>query len=402
MRNTAFQDRRKAEVKKVTGITVGVAVVFSIMWIAMGSYISVGAKERDFLNLYVGAQMAADGEFARLHDQGLQLEYERRLLPKIPALWPFVRPHFYAALLIPLSWLPFKTAFLAWVGLQTILLLGCWVWAARRFGEGALILGSMYLPTAIGVASGQDCIFLLVAVIAAYCLAEKRRDFLAGAVVALTLAKFHLLLLLPFAMWIAGRRIMLAGWATAAIALLLISLALAGPHGVASYVHMLTDPTLAGLNPAPQKIVSIHSFQWNLFGQPYLPITIALVAAVAALCWIASRRAPLWRWWTAGCLASLLAVPHVYAYDASYLLLGIWLVTANAQTRLSRVFAAMIAPPLVFFVSFVQSEYAVMVAPAAALTALLVAIAREATLTSRLAPTTPLPEGPALPSGEAF
>ena len=364
--------------KKITIVGIGVAVIFSIMWVAMGSMVASRAKDHDFLNLYIGAQMAADGEFGRLHDQGLQLEYEQAVVPATEMLWPFVRPHFYSVLLIPLSWLPFQAAFYAWVALQTAILLGCWLWAAKRFGEEALIFGSMYLPTAIGIANGQDCILLLAAVIAAYLLAEQGRDYVAGAVVALTLVKFHLLLLLPLAMWAAGRRKILAGYAAMATALVMASVALAGPRGVELYVQMLTDPTLAGLNPAPQKIVSIHSFQWNLLGAMHPAITAALVVAVAALCWLASRRAPLWRWWTAGCLASLLAAPHVYAYDAAFFLLGVWLTLAHAKTRLSRVFAAVIAPPLVFFVSFVRSEYAIMVAPAAALTGLLVALALEA------------------------
>lgn len=348
------------------------------MWLAMGSMVAPRAMEHDFLNLYVGAQMAADGELSRLHDQSLQLEYEKAVVPETEMLWPFVRPHFYALLLVPLSWLPFQAAFYVWVALQAALLLGCWVWAARRFGEEALIFGSMYLPTAVGIANGQDCILLLVAVIAAYTLAEKDRDYAAGAVVALTLVKFHLLLLLPLAMWAAGRRKILAGYAAMAAALVLLSVALAGTAGVETYLAMLTDPTLAGLNPAPQKIVSIHSFQWNLLGRMLWPVTAALVAAVAALCWLAARNAPLWRWWTAGCLASLLAAPHVYAYDAAFFLLGVWLTLAHARTRFARISAAAVAPPLVFFVSFVRSEYAVMVAPAAALSAVLVALVLEA------------------------
>ena len=375
---TANPARPAAAVKKVGIVGIGVALIFTTMWLAMGSMVSKRAKERDFLNLYIGAQMAADGELSRLHDQDLQLEYEQRLFPETEELWPFVRPHFYAVLLIPLSWLPFHTAFYAWVALQSAMLVACWVWAARRFGEDALIFGSMYLPTAIGIANGQDCIFLLAAAIAAYVLAEKERDLAAGAVVALTLAKFHLLLLLPLAMWAAGRRTILAGYLAMATALALLSVGLAGTGGVSAYVDMLLDPSLAGLNPAPQKIVSIHSFQWNFLGRMVLPVTIALSAGVAALCWVASKRAPLWRWWTAGCLASLLAVPHAYAYDAALFLLGVWLTLAYARTRFARVCAAIIAPPLVFFVSFVRSEYAIMVAPAAALTVLLVALALEA------------------------
>lgn len=381
---------RESTFKPISPASVIVAVLFALMWIGMGSLTLERAKRQDFLNLYVGGQIAADGEFARLHDQDLQLEYERRIQPDTEMLWPFVRPHFYAGLLAPMSRLPFDKAFVAWIVLHSALLLGCWVWAARRFGEDALILGSMYLPTSIGIANGQDCIFLLVAVVIAYRLAEKQRDALAGAVVALTLAKFHLLLLLPAAMWLAGRRRMVAGYAAGASALVGFSLATGGLEGAALYVRMLTDSSLAGLNPGAEKIISIQTLQWNLFGTTYPPLTLALAAVVAAIAWRAVRNAPLWRWWTAGCLASLLAVPHVYAYDAGFLLLGIWLSGANSKARMTRAMAGIVAAPLVFFLSFMPSEHAPMYAPAVALLLWLVGLAREAGQTQ----TSPIPNEP--------
>ena len=90
-----------------------------------------------------------------------------------------MRPPFYALFLAPLAWLPFGAAFWAWLGVQVSVLAGTWLWAFRRWGADALILGSMYLPTALGIAHGQDCVLILWIVLGVYalemCIRDRRR-----------------------------------------------------------------------------------------------------------------------------------------------------------------------------------------------------------------------------------
>jgi hypothetical protein len=102
-----------------------------------------------------------------MHSPQVQLERERRFVPGLDALVPFVRPPFYALILAPLALLPFGAAFWVWIGLQSVLLIGCWAWAFRRWGPDALVFGALYLPTALGIAPGQDCVVMLVIAIAA-------------------------------------------------------------------------------------------------------------------------------------------------------------------------------------------------------------------------------------------
>ena len=163
------------------------------------------ARQHDFLNIYTGSSLAREGRFAELHDQQVQLSREQELLPETSELIPFVRPAFYAALLAPLSLIPYETALWCWMLLQSLLLIGCWLWASRKFGPDALIFSALYLPTAHGISSGQDSSVMLLILIGAYVLAERGRPFWSGAVLGLALQKFHLLLLLPVAMLI-GRQ----------------------------------------------------------------------------------------------------------------------------------------------------------------------------------------------------
>jgi hypothetical protein len=197
-------------------------MVFCAFWTLLGSVLVPGARFHDFLNLYAGASLARDGVFAAMHSPEVQIQREREYAPQLPELVPFVRPPFYAALLAPLAWLPFGAAFWMWLAVQTIVLAGIWAWAFRRWGADALIFGSMYLPTALGIAHGQDCVLILLIVLGVYALARREQYFLSGAVLGLGLIKFHLFMLWPLALLVQKRWRMLAGACVAAAAEMLV------------------------------------------------------------------------------------------------------------------------------------------------------------------------------------
>ena len=184
----------------------------AVCWIGLGSLMLPGARAGDFLNLYTGARLALEGNFADLHNVDVQLERERRILPGLPALLPFVRPPFYALLLAPLAMLPYGTAFICWITVQVLLLCGCMAWALKRFGPDALVFGMLYLPPPLGIASGQDCVEMLVLFILAYELTQRHKPLAAGAALAVMLFKFHLILLWPLALLVQRRWRMLGGF----------------------------------------------------------------------------------------------------------------------------------------------------------------------------------------------
>ncbi|MBI1357121.1 MAG: DUF2029 domain-containing protein [Acidobacteria bacterium] len=327
------------------------ALGFLVLWIGVGSSIVDRAKRKDFLNLYVGGTLAAEGRFPQLHNQATQFAAQRRFDPDARELWPFVRPPFYAALL---SWLPlfsFDAAFRLWLGLQIAVLLACWAWAARELGPSSVVWGGLFVPTALGVIHGQDCPLMLAVAVASYHLLEKGKPGWAGAVLALSLYKFHLLLLFPLAVWVAGERRMLRAYLAAAAGLTALSVALTGPAGIVSYLHLLTDGDLRGLHPSPERTLSVFGLAENLPGPHALTAAVGATATLA-LALLAVRDAPRWRWFAAGLTASLLAVPHVYAYDAGVLLLSVWLTLAYAETPAAKLAAALAATPLPYLFSF--------------------------------------------------
>jgi hypothetical protein len=330
---------------------------FCLLWIALGAVIAPGARKHDFLNLYTGASLALDGNFAHMHSPQVQLERERRFVPGLDALVPFVRPPFYALILAPLALLPFGAAFWVWIGLQSMLLIGCWAWAFRRWGPDALVFGALYLPTALGIASGQDCVVMLVIAIAAYMFAEKDKPWASGAALGLGLIKFHLFLLWPLAIVIQKRWRMLFGAIAAVAAELLISLWLAGTGGRLEYYQLLRKKDLEHLNPSPELMINVHGLALN-FGTDNIVIrgllVLIVVVLVSAACW----RAPLWRWIAAASAGSLLVPPHVYGYDAGLLLLSVWLAIFISTDKFTRLAATLLCTPIPFLMTLAERPWA--------------------------------------------
>jgi len=337
-------------------------LAFCAFWILLGSLVVPGARQHDFLSFYTGASLARDGTFKYgtfkdMYAPDVQLERQREYA-QLPDLVPYIRPPFYALFLTPLAWLPFGAAFWAWLGIQTAVLLGAWAWAFRRWGTDALIFGSMYLPTALGIAHAQDCVLMLAIVGGVYWLARREKHFLSGVILGAGLIKFHLFLLWPLAVLIQRRWRMLAGACAAALVELLVSLLLVGPSGLMQYAALLRMPDLRQLNPSPELMINVRSLALNL-GMDNLMVTGMLTAVVAILTVAACWRAPLWRVVAAASAGSLLVAPHVYGYDAALLLAGLWLAMFEpGGTRGARITATVLLTPVPLLLGLAGSPWA--------------------------------------------
>jgi hypothetical protein len=170
---------------------------------------------------------------------------------------------------------------------------------------------------------------------------------------------------------------MLSGFSITGAALGSFSLLVGGARGVASYVELLRRKDLERLAPSAEKMVDIYALPANL-GIDSPRLTAALAALVVLLAVIALWRAPLWRWFSVAWTGSLLAAPHVYGYDATVLLLPVWLVIFCSTRPATRLAATAAAVPLFFFMSLAQSPWSA--APALVLLVLLVTLAVESTV----------------------
>ena len=363
---------------RLSASTIGAVAVFVLFWVVQGALEIDHARDHDFLNLYIGASIAREGNFSELHDPELQLKKEQEFVPHIVEVVPFVRPAFYAGLLVPLTFLPRESAFWCWLLLQFAILMACWRWAWRRFGADALVFGAIYFPSAIGIANGQDGTFILAAAVVSCALAEQGKQVWSGAALALTLIKFHLLLLAPLVMLLRGRTKMFLGYTVVAIAEIGVSLLLGGFGGAEKYLHLLLAGEVEGVWPVPGLAISVHAIGRN-FGVTSpglsLGLSLGLVAVVLILVGLAAWRAPYWRWFSAAVAGSLVGAPHVFRYDATVLLLPLWLVIFSSKDKFSRFVALLLLVPIPYFAAAFGPPWGIV--PPLAIILLLAALARE-------------------------
>ena len=302
---------KAADQRRVPVGTWIAVVTLCVFWVGLGSLMVDSSREHDFASFYVGSSLALEGRFADLYDRNVQFGRQKEIAPNKDRLAPYLRPPFYLAVLAPLSLFSLHAAFWLWIVGHSLLLIACWLWAGRRFGPDALIFGALYLPTALGIASGQDCVLMLAMGIGFYHLADQRKDFPAGAVLALGLLKFHLLLLLPPAIILNRRWRMLAGYSATGGLLALSSIALIGLGGVQQYVSLLQAKDLSALCPSPELMINLSGLMANVRLESAF-VWALLVVLVIGVAFVGVRGAPLWRWLSIGVVGSLLITHHVY------------------------------------------------------------------------------------------
>jgi hypothetical protein len=354
--------------------TLIVAAGAVCLWVALGSFVVEAALKHDFLNIYTGASLALEGRFDVLHDPAVQFAREREIAGDLRQVVPFVRPAFYAALLSPLALLPYRAAFVVWLALQSLLLAACLAWAWRRWGADAFLWGILSLPAALGIAHGQDGPVMLAAVCIGYELLSRGRPQVGGAAWSFGLVKFHLWLVLPVALAARREWRVLRGFAGGAAALAAAALLLGGFGGAGKYARLLTNKELERLSPTPENMWNLQGIAENfaLSGPAFFVPASAAVLLLAAL---ALRRAPLWRTIASGMTAGLLVAPHVYGYDATMLLLAVWLTMAHAASPWTRRMCMLHAVPLTPLATLLGKPFAAI--PALVMLSWLAALAAE-------------------------
>jgi hypothetical protein len=343
-------------VKRIPVSTALVVIGLCALWIALGSKIWPSSSKHDFLNLYTGGRLALEGRFHVLHDPDVQLEYERRMVPDLPQLVPFVRPVFYAIALAPMAAMPYHVAYIVWTISQVALLLACWIWAWRRFGPDALIFAALSLPAPLGIASGQDCVVMLALLVIAFELGERGHAASSGVVLALMLFKFHLVLLWPLALLVQRRWRMLGGYCATAAILTFITIALGGIADARLYIALLQNKSLDHLAPSPELMISYQGFFANLGIESKWAagLFIAIVIAVLAVS-LRNGRALF----ILTPVAALLIAPHVYGYDAALLLVPLLLTIFEITFKPARIAGALLATPLPFGMALADKPWSI-------------------------------------------
>ncbi len=317
----------------------------------MGAYVAIGtaivmagwamvARQSpqlgwDFPVFYIAARLP----LKLIYNHAAFVAFAHRYLAPlgVPYFPPFyIRPSLFALLSRPIGIFGYWQAFAVWAGVGLFAYLVSVGILIRHFRLPAFLLPAYaaFFPAMAGLISGQDCCVFLFAIVADWLLLRARRDWLAGALLALCLYKFHLILLIPLMLLLHKRLRVLISFTVGAIVLAAWSVVLAPPR---DYLNVLVNsPKLvAGYFP-----VGLLGFSAAI-GQGWCYLPLAALAFVVC-CWL-MRRLPLTEAFCVAIVGTLLISPHVSWYDSTLLALPIAVVFARAGTAVRIICVAVLA-----------------------------------------------------------
>lgn len=341
----------------------------------LGAILAISASQPsnlfrlDFRSFYAAGYLLRTDP-SHLYDLGRQKEIQDARISHGDVAIPFFHPSYEALIYAPLSWLHYKTAYLTFQCLNLVLLLCLFLWSRDLFSSRIPpwqmhpgLLFFPFVPVLVAIYQGQNSILMLVIVCTTWKNLEKNKDAKAGALLALALFKFQIML--PIALLVAlrrGRRFATGFVASAAI-VTIASISLVGISGSMSLIHLLHAASLASdQGQAMQFVMAIHpAMMPNVNGVVYALggrflaargafwIVAAISSALFVYCAVAVLKQKLEASsFTLAILCGILVSSHFYIHDATLLLLPIALVGAEHLRTISALY---ILPAIFFFAS---------------------------------------------------
>jgi hypothetical protein len=342
-----------------------IAVVALIANLGLHAYFAWSVRRQlqsgysDFTSFYGAGLIVRQGDAKHLYDYDTQWRIQQTFAPDVnirQGPLPYVHAPFEALLFVPLSYLPFSGAYLAWNAINIgLLLLMYFVLRPNLPGLESLnwalwlAITLSFFPIFAAFLQGQDSILLLAIYAVVFCSLSRRREWLAGCSLGLALFKLHLVL--PFMIVFVWRRNwkVLAGFGASALGLTAVSAALLGWSGFVHYPAYLQsyDSTYGTSSIWPQRMPNVRGLLESTLGGT-LAIKTIIVASSTLLLYFAVRA---WKGivvgddkrralaFSANLTVTLLVGYHLIYHDLSILLLPMLLVANHlvCQTQVHRI-----------------------------------------------------------------
>lgn len=166
--------------------------------------------ESDFRVFYAPAYMLRTHQRTQLYDFSSIRRAQAQQVANDNGAVPFLHPAVEAALFIPLTYLPYRAAYLMWVVVNCGVLTAAYfllrghLLSVRKLGPIWIIPGLLlgFMPVAFSVFAGQDSLLLLLVGVMAF-RRTKMDEFSAGALLGLGAFRFQILLplIVLFVLW---------------------------------------------------------------------------------------------------------------------------------------------------------------------------------------------------------
>lgn len=307
----------------------------------------IGSGSSDFRIFYTAGLMLRRGDGHVLYNEALQSKVEQEFAPLAVTRGgplPYNHPPFEAILYVPLTYVPYLSAYCIWIALNILLLaasiclVSAWLPTLKAHFPWLLALAPLaFFPIAYALLQGQDSILLFALYCLTYAALRRGKDVRAGAYLGLGLFKFHLVL--PFALVLLLRRRWraLAGMSVIATLEFVFSWVIVGGRQLLDYPTFAWEVNRQQASGVivPANMANLRGLLagWTGLNPPPRWIEIVIVAVSIGLLYWASRR-----WnpsdlvensWDSGfslCLVvTYLVGYHGYNHDMSFLLLPLLL-----------------------------------------------------------------------------
>lgn len=287
----------------------------------------------DFRPFYATGKLVALHRSGEIYNLAAQANAQHAWISRDDQTLPFLYPAFAAILFVPLSYLSFKAAFLAFAAINLAILLLITRWVAKELGVQnaatswlayGITLGTV--PTVMFLLQGQISCLLTCVFIGALELVRRKQDNVAGMLLALLFAKFQLAIPIVLLLCAWRRWALVRGMFCGTLLLALLSVMMIGPAASMGYIHMMSsltrvtaaDPVSAkamyGMFPADMP--NIHGITYVLAAGRNVSVLIAVLLSGILMLWAARRDRGLP---VAFCVAMLVSY-HFQAYDLVVLL----------------------------------------------------------------------------------
>jgi Glycosyltransferase family 87 len=331
----------------------------------------IARGDPDFTVFYTAGKMLREGQGPQLYHPNAQLatqaEFARNSDIRRGPL-PYIHPPFEALFFLPLTFLSYPQAFVAWNLINLAILFG----VAGLLKNSLLSLQSIpvwhmvlfglaFFPVFANFHQGQDAILLLLVLTLSFRALDRDADLLAGCWLGLGLFKYHLILPLALVLMIwRGRRFIL-GFAASSSAVVLISLGLVGWKGVLEYPayawRVVSQPAFGGIPPGQLPSLFGLVGGWPFAQKIGSAVPVVVVAGSAALLMIVAslrkyaRVEALFRLCFAGAVMTALLVGwSTNSYDLSLLVVPLAVImNCGFERPLDR--KSLIAPAVPLLIS---------------------------------------------------
>jgi hypothetical protein len=313
-------------------------LMLPLLWSAKNDMV---AGRTDFSDLYAAAYVVKEGQGHLLYDDAAQIEVKQSLFPE--GRTPRTHNHlaFEALCLVPLAFLPYPVALIAWLLVNLLLL--AWVMhklesqfprLRRALGVPLLVPCLGFYPIGQTIFEGQDSIVILALYVAAFLCLRSNKPYLAGVALACALFKFHLVLPAILLLLVYRERKAVVGFLLGGSAVVALSVLVVGLSGIVQFANNLltansaltasTNRELFALNP--QAYSNIRGLvYWSLGARASDAVLFIIVAVSSALLLIGAgllrnRIAADLRFPFAIVVTTLVSF-HLYYHDAGLMLI---------------------------------------------------------------------------------